>query len=341
MTAYQNTHVEIFEAPDPRNLKAGSVIAFDYTSLAYHLGLNTKTLTHCIINRASLYNVHRISKKSGGTRLIHAPNKLLRYVQRRLLAEVFTAVEYPDHITAYVPGRNITHAARQHSGNKTFLVIDIKDFFNSTRRSHVTHMLQTEFGYTHVVAAGIADLVTVPHEFDYGKRYVVPQGAPTSGAVCNWVAHSRFDRKILALCEKYSMNYTRYADDLAFSNEKKLSNKKTNTFIREVYTILREAGFRPNKKKTRVQRRGRQQRLLGMTINEKPNVMRHKYKQMRARLHHVEHKGFDAVAAEMGVVSGQALRSQIEGTIHYYRMINPDKANNLHRQLMRIDGVLE
>jgi len=72
---------------------------------------------------------------------------------------------------------------------------------------------------------------------------------------------------------------------------------------------------------------------LGMTINEKPNIMRTHYRKMRARLHHCKLKGFDVVANEMGVVSGAKLKSEIEGKIAYYHMINPEKAAKLKGQL--------
>lgn len=338
MPAYNKTTIEVFDVPDLARIKEPVPYAFDPMSMAHRLGIRNRTLMHTVINRAKMYQVHFIKKKSGGLRMIHAPNRMLKFVQKRVLDRVLNPVEYPDHITAYVPERTTRHGAEQHAGKPLLIVIDIKDFFTSTRRSWVRRALQDEFGYPYMVASVLSDVMTVPFDFNFGKRYIVPQGAPTSGAICNWVAHVRIDGKLLELCEKYGYTYTRYADDLAFSHPKKLPRKQVNRFIREVYTVLREAGYKPNRKKTRVQRKGRQQRLLGMTINEKPNVMRRQYRRMRARLHHVYYKGFNTVAAEMGIESGALLKSQIEGMISYYQMINPDKAARLQVQL---DAALE
>jgi hypothetical protein len=137
----------------------------------------------------------------------------------------------------------------------------------------------------------------------------------------------------MELCERWGMSYTRYADDLAFSSSKRLVRKETNQFIKAVEKIIRTSGYAMNRKKLRVARSGRQQRLLGMTINEKPNVMRRDYRRMRARLHHCKLKGFNKVAKEMRLESGAKLESQIEGQIAYYHMINPEKAARLKAQL--------
>lgn len=333
MSGFAKTKVEILTLPELNDIKLGAVPAFDAGSLAHQLGVKTQTLMHAVINRQSMYKVHTIAKKSGGRRLIHAPNGILKYVQGRVLSKILNPVEYPDHITAYVQERTTKHAAVQHAGNPVLVVIDIKNFFTSTRRSAVKKTLQVEFGYPYEVAALLADVMTVPYEFGDGIRHIVPQGAPTSGAICNWVAHCFFDKKIIKECEARGFTYTRYADDLAFSHSEKVSRKEVDALIRAVRKILREAHYLVNEKKVRVQRRGRQQRLLGMTINVKPNVMRHQYRKLRARIHNVEIKGFDQVAAEMGVGSGQKLRKQIEGTISYYQMINPQKAMRLQLQL--------
>lgn len=333
MPAFNKTTIEVFDLPDPSRVKDNAPYVFDTMSLAHTLGIRNRTLTYMMVAREKMYDIHRIPKKSGGVRMIHAPQRKLKFVQKRILDRVLNNVHYPDHITAYVKDRSTRHAAEQHAGSPLLVIIDIKEFFTSTRRSWVRKALQQEFGYNHAVASVLSDVMTVPFTFTYGKRYIVPQGAPTSGAMCNWVAHNRIDKQILELCDQEGYTYTRYADDLAFSHAKKLPRKRVNQFIHKVYSILRTAGYQPNKKKTRVQRKGRQQRLLGMSVNEKPNVQRLQYRKLRARIHNIHHKGFAEVAKTMGLVNGEQLRSKVEGTIRYFHMINPAKAAQLEAQL--------
>ena len=51
----------------------------------------------------------------------------------------------------------------------------------------------------------------------YGRRHL-PQGAPTSPALAN-VCAWRIDRRLAGLAEAAGADYTRYADDLAFSGD--------------------------------------------------------------------------------------------------------------------------
>ena len=337
MPAYNQTTISIIELPDFSRVPEGVPWAIDTMSLAHKLGCRNRTLMGLILNREKHYSAFFIRKKSGGQRPIHAPSPRLKFLQTRLLKRFFTNIEYPPHIAAYVPERTTRYSAEFHAKKKVVIIIDLKDFFTSTRRAWVRRAMQSYFNQPFEVASAIADIVSVPIMTGKGKRYVVPQGAPTSGAVCNWVAHVRMDIPLLELCAKWGMTYTRYADDLAFSCDKEMSKTEVNRFIRQVVKIIGKAGYEINKKKLRVTRPGRQQRLLGMTINEKPNIIRDQYRALRARIHNCKYKGFDAVAQEMKLVSGEALMSQLRGKISYYSMINAEKAQKLNAQL--IDAV--
>lgn len=333
MPAYNSTSVEIIDIPDFAQIPEGMPWVLDSMSLAHSLGIRNRTLMHAVVKRADMYKRHHIPKKSGGKRLIHAPDRMLKFIQGRILEVFLDKLTYPDHVGAYVAGKTTRDTAEVHAGRPILIVMDLKDFFPSTRRSWIRRVIQEEFHYPHKVASLLSDLMTVPMDFSYGRRYVVPQGAPTSGAICNWVANQRLDPKVLEVCSKYNMAYTRYADDLAFSCTVRLERDDTNAFIKEISKAIRDSGYTLNRKKTRVARSGRQQRLLGMTINEKPNVMRLQARKLRARIHHCKVKGFDKVAQEMGVESGERLKSQIQGTISYYHMISPLKALKFKEQL--------
>jgi len=332
MPGYHKNVLEIMDVNPTFNLELP--YAFDNTSLAYRLGIQTRTLMYLIIKKAEHYKIHTIPKKSGGMRVIHAPSDRIKYVQSKVLELILNKLEYPPCIGAYVQGRTTRSVAEVHSGKPLLIVIDLKDFFPSTRRAWIRQFFNKKLGYPHNVSSLLADLTTVPIETPVGVRHVVPQGAPTSGAVCNWVAHYKLDVPILVVCAKYGMAYTRYADDLAFSHTERLDRPTTDAFLKEIEALIKTSGYRINYKKLRVVRAGRQQRLLGMTINEKPNIMRMQARNLRARIYHCKAKGFDQVATEMGISSGNTLRMQIEGLISYYHMINPVRAGKLKTQLV-------
>lgn len=331
MAGFHQSALEIIDVPSEIN--SVLPIVLDSTSLAYRLGIQTRTMMYLIIKKADHYKIHTIPKKSGGLRVIHAPSERIKYVQTRVLELFLNPLKYPSCVGAYVEGKTTRETAEVHAGKPLLIVIDLKDFFPSTRRAWVRQVFNKKLGYPHAVASLLADLTTVVMDTPVGPRHVVPQGAPTSGAVCNWVAYYKLDEPLLELCKKYSMAYTRYADDLAFSNPERLDRPTVDAFIKEVEAIIRASGYRINRKKLRVVRAGRQQRLLGMTINERPNIIRKHAHNLRARIHHCKMKGFDTVATELGISSGNQLRLQIEGMLSYYRMINPTKADKLKAQL--------
>jgi len=332
MPAYSETSFEIFEIPDFKEQPPGLPYALDSMTLAHSLGFRNRTITNIVANRKDMYKEHFIPKKSGGRRSIHAPFPMLKFVQKRVLHRYFDKVPYPEHITAYVPGLTTREAVEKHAGKPLLIVMDLKDFFPSTRRKWVREALKEEFNLTKTIADILSDIMTVKMRFPYGERYRIPQGAPTSGAICNWVAYNRIDKPILKLCEQYGMYYTRYADDLAFSCEKRLDRTETNKFIRAVTAAIKAGGYRVNRKKLRVTRSGRQQRLLGMTINEKPNIMRFHYRRLRAQIHNCKVQGFGETATKAGVKDTNQLHSRIEGLLAYYWMINPEKTAKLKQQ---------
>ena len=333
MPAYNYAAVEVFDVTKLPKINPLLPVAIDATTLAYHLGINTRTLMYLIVKKSEHYKVHTIPKKSGGMRVIHAPSDRMKFVQCKMLETFFNPLTYPSQVGAYVPNKTTRETAAVHAGNPLLIVMDIKDFFPSTRRAWVRECLHLDFGYPHNVAGLMADLCTVAVKTVVGERHGVPQGAPTSGAVCNWVAVKRLDEPILKICAKWQMSYTRYADDLAFSHKDRLDHPTTDTFIAEILQVIQASGYRINRKKLRVTRSGRQQRLLGMTINEKPNIMRQQARKLRSRIHHCKMRGFDPVAQDMGVETGKLLLSQMEGMISYYYMINPLKAAQFKAQL--------
>ena len=92
----------------------------------------------------------------------------------------------------------------------------------------------------------IVDLVTLDG--------CLPQGAVTSPAVSNLV-FARFDQRILKYCQALDIRYTRYADDLLFSQKQQGHNGlpalSRPWFLKKMRYILRSSGFSLNDEKLR------------------------------------------------------------------------------------------
>jgi hypothetical protein len=110
----------------------------------------------------------------------------------------------------------------------------------------------------------------------------LPQGAPTSPALANICCY-RLDCRLTALSESAGATYTRYADDLAFSGDHNFE-KRVERFSASVAAILQEEGLRVHHRKTRVMRQSVRQHLAGLVTNEKANVVRRDFDQLKAVL---------------------------------------------------------
>lgn len=320
--------VEVLSAEEPAARLAWEQ-PLDARGLAIALDVRISSLWNAVLHTASFYRVAQIPKKSGAIRTLHIPDDKMAWVQRRMLRAFFDRIEWPEHVSAYVLGRAPTDAAALHAGRPVLVILDLKDFFPTTKRQWVRDAFVEMMGFGQEAAEMAANVCTCPWQLTAPKaRFRVPQGAPTSGAAANLVACHRLDPRILEICGKYGMLYTRYADDLAFSRETDLSREETSGFIREIIEAIKASGFRVNYDKIRVQRKNRQQRLLGLTINEFPNVPKNTYRRLWAIVHRCSTKGIDVVAASWGV-SPELADQQIRGHLIYCGDINPQKLEPL------------
>lgn len=207
--------------------------------------------------------------------------------------------------------------------------MDLKDFFGSTRRSWIRKYFHEVVGYNHYVSGLLAHLMTVTLINDKTKQKYqgVPQGSKTSGDICNLVANWRFDQELLSKFPEWK--YTRYADDLYFSHPKNLSRAETDAFIRAVETVVQNSGYRINRKKLHVQRPHAQQRLLGITLNQKLGIPRDQYNRMRCLLHNCVKEGFEAQVERAKKDNVHHLHNWLRGNLAYYSMVAPARAARL------------
>ena len=91
----------------------------------------------------------------------------------------------------------------------------------------------------------------------------------------------QLDRRLAALAGKSGWEYTRYADDLAFSGSRSLARPP---FLQLVEEIVRDEGFRIHPRKTRIMRESTRQKLTGLIINNKANIPRRQFDELKAIL---------------------------------------------------------
>ena len=370
MTGFSESTLRIIELPQ---LEPHLPYLFDDCSLAFHLRIRNKTLWWLIRNTNRHYTVSKIPKKKG-TRLIHKPSNTLKAILKRALVRILEPLQegLGDHVTAYRPGRAVRDAVLQHippcpvceempwgtSACKhncpregSCIQLDLKDFFPTHRRSWIRNYFK-ELGYGHDVSGYLAALFTVtnipnpkrgkPGKYDAAHRKHfsgVPQGAPTSGAICNLIADHRLDKHILPRLAHWDKVhgldgtsrwvYTRYADDMTFSCGKQLNPQERGEFIKNMVTIIRKAGYEVNKTKTRYSQNGKRRALLGMTFNHRPNYRADKYDSLRSLTHNCMRHGFESQFERAGFDSVDELTDWLRGTLLWVKQINPEKGARL------------
>ena len=291
------------------------------------------------------YHYTVLTKPGGGIRLIEAPKSRLKAMQRKILAEILDRV--PPHPAAhgFVPGRSIKTFVAPHVGKRVVLKMDLQNFFPSIHRARIQTIFRT-LGYPEPVADVLGGLCTTPTPRAIWKDHAsktdadslfqtrafyarphLPQGAPTSPALANICAF-RFDARLRGLAESATATYTRYADDLAFSGATTFA-KHVEKFSTHVAAIVLEEGFAVQHRKTRIMRQAVRQKLVGLTVNQRPNITRTDFDRLKAILTNCIRHG----AASQNRTAHPDFRAHLAGRIAFVEFLNPQKAQRL-RQLM-------
>lgn len=293
--------------------------------IAAALGISLKELWYFAIHRERERQPHYITfaipKRSGGKRLIMAPKRRLKSIQRKLLQLLVEKLPVSEHAHAFRRGRNIRTGAEPHVGKKFVLKLDLKDFFPSVTAARVRGLL-IAYGYSFPVATTLAVLMTEserqPVEVDenifhvpVGPRHCV-QGAPTSPGLCNAML-LRLDRRLAGFAKKNALNFTRYADDLTFSGE--MDRAAANRFRIAISRIIADEGFAVNTAKTRLMGRGNRQSVTGVVVNQILGLSRQERRRLRAAAHHLRTKTAATVTA-----------AEFQGKVAYLSMLNPAQA---------------
>ena len=295
------------------------------------------------------YHYRVLSKRFGSIRLIEAPKPRLKDLQRQILLWILEKIPPHPTVHGFVKGRSIETFVAPHVGRRVVLRMDLRDFFPMLGGPRIQNLFRT-LGYPEVVADLLGGICTNATPGDvwteiaqdigpvaigelrrFYARPHLPQGAPTSPALANLCCY-RVDCRLTALAKSASAAYTRYADDLAFSGDEPFE-KCVERFGLHVAAILREEDFRLNNRKTRIMRQGVRQHLAGLVTNQRPNVARRDFDQLKAILTNCVRLGPESQNRE----GHPHFRAHLEGRLAFVTMINPEKGTRLRRIFERIE----
>lgn len=347
MSSYKKTVLTQIQIPT--TIRPEVPFILDDFSLALHLGVRGKTVWYCVAQKRRLYRRFTIPKANGKKRIILNPHNILKFVQRRIDAVLLKPMPLLDCVGAYVTGRSCLDSATRHVGHTVRVGMDLKDFFPTHNRAWVRRYFKQYLGYSHFVAGLLADLCTAQQRIDTRSdekrpseelrwRHFVPQGSPASPSLCNLIAQEWLDRPVLQALEGSGWVYTRYSDDLTLSHPKPQSRQNVDDLIQLMQGKIQQAGYRTNMKKLKVQRSYRRQKMLGIVVNEHPNIPRDQYRRYRAIIHNCLQHGFEINALRFGWDPPETFLEHLRGKLSYYHSINPLKAEPLRQALKEAEA---
>jgi RNA-directed DNA polymerase len=294
------------------------------------------------------YHYKILRKRSGNIRLIEAPKRRLKQMQRQILTRILDRIPPHPSVHGFLKGRSIKTFATPHVGRRVVLRMDLRDFFPSFAAARIQAFFRT-VGYPESVAdllGGICtnaaprdvwnqpgidiDPLQLPEARSLYSRPHLPQGAPTSPALANLCAY-RTDCRLTGLAKFADAEYTRYADDLAFSGGEEFS-RRVERFSTHVAAILFDEGFAVHHRKTRIMRQGVRQHLAGLVANRRVNIMRPDFDRLKATLTNCARLGPESQNRD----SHPNFRSHLEGRVGFVEMINPAKGKRLRLILEQI-----
>jgi len=320
-------------------LKAASSLS----ALADILGYKPKSVSYIVykIPAAIKYTTFEIPKRTGGQRVIKAPTEKLKNLQRQLadllqdcLAEIEKTRGLEDRTAhGFKRDRSIITNARQHRHRRWVFNIDLENFFPSINFGRVRGFLikNRDFALHESVATAIAQIACHEH--------TLPQGSPCSPVISNLVAHV-LDMRLVKLAGQLGCTYSRYADDLTFSTNKKAFPPEIAKPVGDeapeahlwvpgdaLADIVTRSGFTINPKKTRFMYRTSRQEVTGLTVNHKVGVRQRYRHDVRAMVHKLVTTGeFEVLGS--AIKDGKPVMEKRLGT-------RPE----LHGMLGFIDGV--
>ena len=223
---------------------------------------NNDRLTEVIVKEEELeYHITKIKNRT-----IYSPNDKLKQLQKRIL--LCLQILYPLKMS-------IIECANIHTHSKYLLKMDIKHFFDSIPASRIDKVLEKVSQRYENYSFDELKMATTVHE-------QLPTGACTSPHIAN-AAIKDIDEEILNFCQKHSVKYSRYMDDMFFSADNKNDLKMAENFVQD---ILSKNAMTINKDKTKYVSDNKKQVILGILVNKETCCLPKETKRkIRAVLH--------------------------------------------------------
>lgn len=199
-----------------------------------------------------------IRKKNGGKRSITIPSWNLKIIQYWTTINYLRKLPNSRFSTAYHKGASILKNASKHVDGNYFIKLDIKSFFTSITSEMFIESLQKDYQKDphNIVLKELLDATQNIHFLNslfYKNICVI--GFPSSPYIANYILKN-FDEKVFEKLENESekigkFSFTRYADDIFISCEKKGNRKLIYNIIKTTLANEFNGKLELNEEKTK------------------------------------------------------------------------------------------
>lgn len=255
--------------------------------ISKEFGLTSSELSYIVRSAPARYKVYRIPKKNHGTyRTIAQPSKEVKALQRWYIENILLSLKIHPSATAYVQGAKISNNARKHEKNSFLLKMDFKNFFPSIKpedfRQYIGALENPPINENEVDFSIPLLFWRPKHSFSLELSI----GAPSSPILSNIVMYE-FDSLVNKLCLENKVTYTRYADDLTFSTDKKGVLFGIHDEIKEIVDELSSPNLTLNSEKTVFSSKKHRRRVTGLILTNENRISigRAKKRLIRSYVH--------------------------------------------------------
>lgn len=231
---------------------------------------NKKYLSELIsIDINELKNIEKFYKVSPFTKIINGKERKLynpSFKYKKVLNTInlyLQQISPPSYVFGGIKGRNYVMNASLHKDNSNFLLLDLKDFFPSTRDYYVYNFFKNKLQMSTDIAKICTLLTTVKVGVDIQDRNL-PQGFPTSPYL-SFLCYYDMYNTIYKISNHKQITFSCYYDDLTFSS----SNFINKGFKRNIVKVIKEHGLVVNDNKSKLLFNKHGIKITGTVVKEK------------------------------------------------------------------------
>lgn len=276
-------------------------------------------------------NHYFISKRNGKSREVWNPNYKLKAIQKWILKNILNNIEVSNCSHGFVKNKSILTNAQVHLHQEPFWVFstDIKDFFPSIKKNEIKKIFMG-IGYSESVSEALCLLTTANES--------LAQGFPTSPAISN-IFFRKIDEEFQQVASKFSIRYSRYADDITFSG---IQNNGSPSLVKKLkriisYTLSRY-NLNINETKTRLMKNKNPKIVTGLVVTSQGVRVPQRYIRMiNKEIYYCQKFGVNEHLKYHGLITIANYKGYLIGLARFIYMVDSIKGAELIKKIQDLD----